>query len=137
MAAFTKFNSFVAGAGNGHFNLNSDSLKVCLCLTAPVSTNVNYADLTEISSGNGYTTGGAAVPSTAYSQTGGLATLTGSPVIFTASGGSIANFRYAVLYDNTATNKDLIGFWDYGATVTVTVGNTFTETFASGIATLQ
>ena len=46
-------------------------------------------------------------------------------VTFTASGGSIANFRYAVLYNDTATNKDLIGFWDSGGTQTITTGNSF------------
>jgi hypothetical protein len=34
----------------------------------------------------------------------------------------MAPFRYAVLYNDTAANDDLIGFWDFGTTVTLTVG---------------
>ena len=44
---------------------------------------------------------------------------------FTASGGTIATFRYAVIYNSTAASGNLIGWWDYGTTVSVTSGNSF------------
>lgn len=138
MAAFTKFNSFVEALGRKVHNLNADSLKVMLTLTAPVAANAVKADLTEIAAGNGYAAGGTASAGNAYSQAAGTAKLTSGDVVFTAAGGSFANFRYAVLYNDTATNKELIGFWDYGATVTLTDTNTFTVDFdaANGILTL-
>ena len=48
-------------------------------------------------------------------------------VTFTASGGSIAAFRYAVIYNDTPASPadPLIGWWDYGAEVTITDGNSF------------
>ena len=97
-----------------------------LTLTAPVAGNSVKADLTEIAASNGYTAGGTATTITT-STASGTAKATGTDVTFTASGGSIANFRYAVLYNDTPTSPadPLIGFWDYGATLTITSGNSF------------
>lgn len=138
MATFNKINAFVADVGNKVHNLGSDTLKVALTDTAPVATNTVLANITQIGAGNGYSTGGSAVGSTAYSQTSGLATLTGSNVVFTASGGAIAQFRYAVLYNSTPAGGNLIGWFDYGSEVNITTGNTFTVQWnGSGILTLQ
>jgi hypothetical protein len=105
---------------------------------APVAANAVKADLTDIAAGNGYTAGGAQATANAYSQTAGTAKLTATDVVFTAAGGSFATFRYAVLYNDTATNKELIGWWDYGSAVTLTDGNTFTVDFdaTTGVLTL-
>lgn len=119
----------VQDLGRKVHNLNSDSLKIMLTNTVPVNTNTVDGNLTEISAGNGYTAGGTAVGSTAYSQSSGTASLTGSNVVFTASGGSIGPFRYAVLYNVTAgsaSNRPLIGWWDYGSSITLATGETFT-----------
>ena len=48
---------------------------------------------------------------------------------WTASGGSIGPFRYSVIYNDTATNDELIGYIDYGYSVTVASGQTFTIDF--------
>lgn len=138
MAAFNKFNCFVADAPNKVHNLGSDVLKVMLTDTAPVATNTIKANITEIAAGNGYTAGGATVGITSSTQTAGLYKLIASgPASWTASGGSIAQFRYAVLYNSTAASGNLIGWWDYGAEVNVTVGNSFTETFDATNGILQ
>jgi hypothetical protein len=112
----------VADVGNKVHNLGADTLKIMLTLTAPAATNAVKADLTEIAAGNGYTAGGTAVASNAYSQTSGVGKLTGNDVTFTAAGGAIANFRYAVLYNSTPAAGNLIGWWDYGSTVTLNAG---------------
>lgn len=125
MASFNKFNAFVADLANKVHNLGSDVLKIMLTDTAPVATNAIKSNITEIAAGNGYTAGGTAVTITASSQTGGTYKLVGSNVTYTASGGSIAQVRYAVLYNSTPANGNLIGFWDYGSEVNVTNGNSF------------
>jgi hypothetical protein len=112
----------VADVGNKVHNLGADTLKIMLTRTAPAATNAVKADLTEIAAGNGYTAGGTAVASNAYSQTSGVGKLTGNDVTFTAAGGAIANFRYAVLYNSTPAAGNLIGWWDYGSTVTLNAG---------------
>jgi hypothetical protein len=140
MASFNKFNAFAANMPNGGVNLASDTLKVMLTNTAPVATNSVYTDISggEVANGNGYTTGGTAATLTSSSQTSGLYKLILQAVTFTASGGSIGPLRYAVLYD-TAGAKDLIGWWDYGTSITLNSGDTFTVTFdaVNGVFQLQ
>lgn len=137
MATFTKFQPFVEALAEKKHDLGADTLKVMLTLSAPLVTNAVKADLTEIAAGNGYTAGGNAASITSSAQTSGTYKLVlGDPATWTATGGAIANFRYAVLYNDTSTNKDLIGFWDYGSTVTVNTGETFKVDFDPGTGVL-
>jgi len=139
MAAFNKFNSFVEALAEKVHNLGSDTLKVMLTNTAPVATNSVKADITEISAGNGYTANGNTASVTSSAQTSGTYKLVlGDPATWTASGGSIGPFRYAVLYNDTATNKELIGWWDYGSALTLAAGESFTVDFdpTTGVLTL-
>jgi hypothetical protein len=110
----------------------SDVLKLALATSASnaaTTSVINYASLTnELSTANGYTSGGATA-STTWTNSGATSTLAlSSAVVWTASGGSIVA-RFAVLYDNTDTNKTIIGHFLLDATpadVTVTTGNTLT-----------
>jgi len=139
MAAFNKFDSFVEALAEKVHNLGSDTLKVMLTNTAPVATNSVKADLTEIAAGNGYTASGNTASVTSSTQTGGLYRLVlGDPATWTASGGSIGPFRYAVLFNDSATNKELIGWWDYGSEVTLADGESFAVDFdpTTGVLTL-
>lgn len=131
MAAYNKFNAFVYELTTGTFNFGTDVIKVLLTNTAPVATNTLYADVsgTELANGNGYTTGGATVTLVTNSQTSGVEKYVGSLAnpTWTASAG-LGPFRYAVLYDTTPASplKPLVGWWDYGASLTLTAGQTFT-----------
>ena len=139
MAAFNKFNSFVEALAEKVHNLGSDTLKVMLTNTAPVATNTVKANLTEISAGNGYTAGGNTASVTSSSQTSGTYRLIlGDPATFTASGGSLGPFRYSVLYNDSTTNKELIGWWDYGSSITLASGESFAVDFdpTTGVLTL-
>lgn len=127
MVAYNKFNPFIEAVFEKKHDFSTDTFKIMLTNVAPVATNGVKADLTEIAAGNGYTAGGTAVTVSASSETGGsyTATLSGNTV-FTASGGSIATFRYAVLYNDTATNDELVSWWDYGSSISPADGETFT-----------
>lgn len=140
MATFNRFNKFSEDLGNGVHNFSSHTIKVMLTNTAPVATNSVKADLTEISAGNGYTAGGTASTPT-WSRSGATAKLTLSDVVFTASGGSIGPFRYAVAYNDSPTSPadPLIAWYDYGSGVTLADTETFTVDFdgTNGIFTVS
>ena len=138
MASFNKFNSFVEALAEKVHNLGSDTLKVYLSNTAPVATNTVKADIAEISAGNGYTTGGNTATVTSSSQTSGTYKLVlADPATWTATG-SVGPFRYAILYNDTATNDELIGWWDYGSSITLANGETFKVDFdpTNGVLTI-
>lgn len=128
MASFNKFNQFSVDVLKKVHDLSNDSLKVMLTNVAPVATNAVKADLTEISAGNGYTAGGNAAAFTSLSTSGGVTKLVlADPATWTALGGSIGPFRYAVLYNDTPTSPadPLIGFWDYGSAITLAASEQF------------
>ena len=138
MSSFVKYNCFVENLAEKVHNLGSDTLKVALTNTAPnAATNTVLADIAEISGGNGYTAGGNQTSQVSSSQTGGTYTLVSSdPSTWTASGGSIGPFRYAVLYNATASGGPLIGYWDYGSSITLGIGETFTVDIGASTLTL-
>lgn len=127
MTTFNKFNSHVEDIREKKIDFSADVFKWMLTNTAPVATNTIKANLTEIAAGNGYTAGGVTQTISSSSQTGGAYTadMSGSPVI-TAAGGSIGPFRYVAMYDDTATNDELIGWYDYGSSITLADTETFT-----------
>lgn len=139
MAIFNKFNAFVEHLSEKVHDLGADTLKIMLTNVAPVATNSVKADLTEIAAGNGYTAGGTAVTITSSAQSGGTYSLVGNDVVFTASGGAIANFQYAVIYNDTPSSPadPLIGWWEYpGGSTPIQNGETLTVDLAASILTL-
>jgi hypothetical protein len=140
MASFVKYQCFVENVAEKVHNLASDTLKVALTNTAPnVATHTVLGDITEISAGNGYTAGGNQTTQSGSSQTAGVYTLASAdPSTWVASGGSLGPFRYAVLYNATPTSplKPLIGYWDYGSSITLATGETFTVDLGAATLTL-
>jgi hypothetical protein len=133
MATFNKFNSFVEALSEKVHNLGSDTLTVALTNTLPVNTNTVLANITQIAYTNLSTRVLAGVTS---AQTSGTYKLDANDLVLTASG-TVAQFRYVVLYNDTAASDQLIGWYDYGAAVDLLNGETFTITWdAAGILTL-
>lgn len=151
MAAYNKFNQFVADLAAANENLGSDALKVMLTNTAPNAADTAFDTLTglklistsnalDLVTGGGYTAGGAAVTVTSSTQSGGTYKLVANNVVFTATTG-FGPFRYAVLYNNTKltnTTRPLISFYDYGSAVTLLASETFTVAFdqTNGVLTI-
>lgn len=135
MATYNKFNAFVEHLANKIIDVFGspigDTLKLMLVNSpAPVATNSVKADLTEIGAGNGYTAGGETVSANGTRATGTV-TMDGDQIVWTAAGGTIGPFRYPVLYDDTPTSPadPLMSFWDYGSSLTLQIGETFTVKF--------
>jgi len=138
-ASFVKFQDFAEQLGKGVHQLHAagHTLKIYLTNTAPtVATDAAKADLAGITEENGYA---PADVQNDYTESGGTGTCTGVDVVFTASGGSFGPFRYIVLYNDTATSPAdaLIGYWDYGSSITVSDGESFTADFGASLFTID
>lgn len=139
MAAFQKVEGFVEAVAHGKHDLSTDALKVLLTNTDPTASASVLANLTEIAAGNGYTTGGNAATVSSSAQAGGTYKLVlNDPATFTAAGGSIGPFRWAVLWNSSALAGDVIGYWDYGSSLTLADGESFTVDFSptTGVLTI-
>lgn len=128
-SAFNKFQDFSEQLARGVHDFDAHTFKVALTNSAPVATNTVLANITQISAGNGYTTGGNTT-TISISETTGTTTVSGTEVVFTATG-AMAAFRYAVLYNDTAAGDELIGWFDYGSSISMTSGETFTVRFSN------
>ncbi len=126
MASFVKINKFVLNLAQKVFNLGSDTLKVALTDTVPtVSTANQLSDITEISYTNLSARGLTISSST---QTSGTYKLVIADLVLTASG-NVAQFRYVVIYDDTSTNDELIGYYDYASEINMQNTDTLTLDF--------
>jgi len=145
MAVFNKLNGFVEHLSEGVHNLGSDQLVLALSNVAPASettppssttadcvlanvTQISYTDL----STRDITTDSSAQSSGTYRLVLDDLTL--------SSTGTVGPFRYIYLYNTTPTSPadPLIGYFDYGANLTLNTGESLTIDFdqASGAITL-
>jgi hypothetical protein len=132
MATYNKFNAWSEYMVEGA-NLASDQFVIALTDSAPVATNSVLADITQISYTN---LSSRNVTTTSASQTGGTFTLVLADLVMTASG-SVGPFRYVVLYDDTVAGDPLVGWWDYGSSITMANSDTFTVDFTGAAITLS
>ncbi len=136
MAVFVRFNIFSEDLSEKVHNLDTDTLRVYLTNATPNATShAVKTDIAEISTGNGYT--GAVDTQNVTSRTGAVTSITGVDVVITASG-AVGPFRYVVLYNDTPTAPadPLIGYWDYGSSLSLASGETFTIDFSTSIFTV-
>lgn len=133
MPTLQKFYCTVKDIHSGVHNFGSHSLKIMLTNTAPSLTNTVKSNITEISAGNGYSAGGAGITVTSADQSLGLYTVIANDVTWSASGGSIGPFRWAVIYNDTPTSPadPLLFFLDYQYAITVASGQDFVVDFDS------
>ena len=140
MATFNKFETFVGDLGDKVHDLQAtgDTLKVYASNAVPsASADSVKADLAEITPENGYPSGGTDIQND-WVEAGGVGTLTGVDVVWTAAGGTFGPLKYIVLYNDTpvAPADPLIGWWEHTSTVTPAAGETFTVDFGASVLTL-
>ena len=146
-ATYVKYDRFVGDLCNKVQDIlgttpgtDCDYLKIALSNTAGdvAVTKDLLSNCTQIANGNGYTTGGlptgnAGLNSGAVAGSGPTTfTLTGTNQVWTSATAGMAAFRYVLLYNFTVTNGSLISSWDYGSSLTLAVGETFTAKFNNG-----
>lgn len=135
MASFNKFQPFVEQLAEKVHNLGSDQIVVALTNTAPNATDATLSQITEISYTN---CSSRNVTTSSSAQTSGTYKLVLADLVLTASGGSVGPFRYVVLYNDTAASDQLIGYYDYGSSLTLLDGETLTIDFdpSAGVLTI-
>lgn len=134
MVTFNKINSFVEKLAEKSFNLGSDTLTVALTNTAHTGTWSQLSELTQVSYTNLST---RALTISSSAQTAGTYKLVLADLTLTSAGGTTGPFRYVYIYDDTATNKELIAYYDYGSALTLQDGDTFTIDFDAANGVLQ
>jgi hypothetical protein len=128
VATYNKFDTFVEHLGLGYHDFTNHVLQVYLTNNTPSnSADVWSADLLGANIENGYD---VANVSQNWTQSGGVASLKGVTVQWTANGGSFGPFEYVVLMNANATDGNnteaLIGWWDYGSSISCNNGESFT-----------
>ena len=134
-STFFKFNSFTEAIAEKVHNLGADTLEVALTNTLPVNTNTQLSNITQIT----YTFLNArTVTVSGSAQTAGVYKLSITDKTLTSTGGSTGPFRYVVLFNQTATNDELIGWYDYGSSITLGDGESLLLNFddANGVLTI-
>lgn len=135
MASYVKFQPFVENLAEKVHNLGSDQLKIALTNTAPNATDATLSQITEITYTN---CSSRNVTTSASSQSSGTYKLVCDDLVLTASGGTVGAFRYVVLYNDTSASDSLIAYFDYGSSITLADGETFTINFdgTGGVLTI-
>lgn len=134
MAAYNKFNLFTQDACEGAHNFTSgaQTFKVMLTNTLPVATNHLYGDVSagELTTTGGYTVGGA-TSAMSDSTASGTEKVLATNVTWTGSGGGMGPFRYVIIYNFTTASplKPLVCWFDYGSSISLNAGDTFTVSF--------
>jgi len=139
MAIFNKLNGFVEHLSEGVHNLGSNQLVVALSNTAPSSESTNpnsttaaciLANVTQVDYTNLSGTNPRNVTTTSSDQTSGTYKLVCSDLVLTANG-DVGPFRYVYLYNSTPVSpaNPLIGYYDYGSSITLLNGETLTIDF--------
>ena len=112
---------------------------LCTDAVAPTQDINTFGELTEITAGNGYTTGGYQLDpngtdfdSLVEDDTGDQGEMQIKDIVWTASGGSIPSAgdgaRYAVLLDDNGVvgSRLVLAYWDLTSPRSVSVGQTLT-----------
>lgn len=138
MATFNKFESFTEELAKGTHNFDAAGHQIeCYLSAATPSASLDSvkADLAEIATGNGYT--GPQDTQNSISRTGGVTSVVGVDITINATG-AVTPFRYVVLQNTTPTSPldPLIGWWDYGSTVSLANGESFTIDFGTEMFTI-
>lgn len=137
-SSFAFFEVFTEDLAKKVHDLDGDTLRVYLSNTAPdAAADEVLADLAEIGTGFGYSAGGEDTQN-AVTRSGATSSVVGTDIVWTAAGGAIGPFRYAVLVNATPTSplKPLIGWWDYGSSITLLDTETFTTDFGASLFTI-
>ena len=91
----------------------------------------------QVTPGGNYTTGGASVANPTVTLSGGAGVFDGDDVSIAQHASNPTNARWGVLYSDTATNKNCLGYVDLGTTINLSAGAFSITWNASGITSMN
>lgn len=127
MAVFNKYNDFTRAVLASVHNFSSHVIKAAFTNTAPNVAHTQLSEIVQIPTGGGYTGGaggGLTLDSVTLTVAAGVAKVTIADESFTP-GGTVGPFRYVVLYNDTAVNDPLIGWYERPSSITLEAGDPF------------
>jgi len=145
MATFVKIPDFVEHVAEKVHNLATDALTLALTNTAPGAETTPptgdgdgvIANITQVAYTNLST---RVLAQSGSAQVAGTYKLSITDLVLTSTGGSTGPFRYVYIYNDTpaAPLDPLIGYYDYGSSITLADGESLTVNFddANGVLTL-
>lgn len=144
MPAFVKYDNFPLQLGRKCYDFSSDVCKIALTNVTPNAATHTAFLVGSLhlppTAANGYTTGGYVVTLDSWSLVSTIATYSvTTDIVVTATTGGIGPFRYAIMYDSTTTspvNLPLIGYWDYGSSITINAGESVTLDITNSLFTI-
>ena len=142
------FDQFLVDCMEKVHNLESDTIKLALVdsTTTPATTTAvptwgsggttNFSS-NEVTAGGNYTAGGAACSNPSVTLSGGVAQIDmDDPATWSQAAGNPTNARWGILYNDTATNNECIGYVDLGSAFDMTTGD-LTVAWGAPLATFD
>ena len=140
------FDQFLVDMAEGVHNLETGVIKVGLTTgtTTPAATTAgprwgaggttNFA-AEEVTPGGNYSAGGATPASPTVTLSGGQAEIDWGDISWSANASNPTNATWAIIYNDSATNKEAIGYVDIGGAYNMTTGD-LSITWGTPVATI-
>ncbi len=128
MPTLQKLPAFAKAVLRGVHNFESHTFKAALANAAPAAASAVLADVAQITGGV-YPAGGYVLDGVTLGDATGGAKVVIADEVITAAGGTIGPLRFAVVFNDTAAGKPLVGYVDYGSSITLGDGEALTLDF--------
>lgn len=135
----TLFNQFPTDSGLKVHDLGNDTLRVGLITAAQTPTGNDatptWGDYSgnQVATGTSYTDKGPALTSVTFNRATAVTTLDAANVTVSQDASGFTNARWGIIYNDTATNDEAIGFIDLGGNVSIQGGDLDIQFAATGI----
>lgn len=142
------FDQFLVDVQEGIHNLETDVIKSGFTIgtTTPSATTAdprwgaggttNFST-EEVTAGGNYAAGGPTIANPTVTLTGGAAVFDGDDISITQHASNPTNARWEIIYNDTATGKNAIGYVDLGSSTDLSAGDFSTAWNASGISSMN
>jgi len=129
-------------------NLETDTIKVGFTdsTTTPAATTADprwgaggttNLSTDEVTAGGNYSAGGPSAANPSVTLSGGAAVFDADDISITQNGSNPTNARWGIIYNDTATGKNCIGYVDFGSATDLSAGDFSITWNASGISSMD